>query len=130
MLVLHISIRTRAFWCCLLVQVKPGHSGARSFSSAPAKKLATRRSSGSSSFRNTLVQLGQEVCKSPEQFKAWSQNLGHEKTLTTFLNYGEVACQRQGEIMRDLSEPQQPAQWDAELIAEAVFKKLRDSHSE
>jgi hypothetical protein len=24
------------------------------------------------SFRNTLVQLGQEVCKTPEQFKAWS----------------------------------------------------------
>ena len=30
------------------------------------------------SFRTTLVQLGEEVCKSPEQFKAWSQNLGHE----------------------------------------------------
>ena len=36
------------------------------------------------SFRNTLVQLGQEICKTPEQFKAWSQNLGHEKVLTTF----------------------------------------------
>src|SRR5439155_2192561 len=42
------------------------------------------------SFRNTLVRLGEEVCKSPEEFKAWSQNLGHEKALTTFLNYGEV----------------------------------------
>lgn len=30
------------------------------------------------SFRNTLVQLGQDVCKTPEAFKAWSQNLGHE----------------------------------------------------
>jgi integrase len=48
------------------------------------------------SFRNTLVQFGQEVCRTPEQFKAWSQNLGHEKVLTTFLSYGEVACQRQG----------------------------------
>jgi integrase len=48
------------------------------------------------SFRNTLVQLGQEICRTPEQFKAWSQNLGHEKVLTTFLSYGEVACQRQG----------------------------------
>ncbi|MGA8570842.1 MAG: hypothetical protein ACLP7A_02030 [Desulfobaccales bacterium] len=28
------------------------------------------------SFRNTLVQLGQDLCKTPEQFKAWSQNLG------------------------------------------------------
>jgi len=76
------------------------------------------------SFRNTLVQLGQEVCKTPEQFKAWSQNLGHEKVLTTFLSYGEVACQRQGEIMQDLASPQETMQTAANEIAEAVFKKL------
>ena len=52
------------------------------------------------SFRNTLVGLGQSVCQSPEEFKAWSQNLGHEKVLTTFFSYGEVACERQGEIIR------------------------------
>ena len=79
------------------------------------------------SFRNTLVQLGQEICASPEQFKAWSQNLGHEKVLTTFVNYGEVARQRQGEIIRGLATPQQAVQSDANEIAEAVFKKLRDS---
>jgi integrase len=54
------------------------------------------------SFRNTLVRLGQCVCKSPEDFKAWSQNLGHEKVLTTFLNYGEIESHRQGEILRNL----------------------------
>jgi len=78
------------------------------------------------SFRNTLVQLGQEICKTPEQFKAWSQNLGHEKVLTTFLSYGEVACQRQGEIIRKLGKPNRAAPTDAEEIAEAVFKKLRE----
>jgi integrase len=78
------------------------------------------------SFRNTLVHLGQKVCTSPEQFKAWSQNLGHENALTTFLSYGEVACQRQGEIIRDLARPQEP-QSNAEAIAEAVFKKFRDA---
>ena len=36
------------------------------------------------SFRSTLVQVGQTVCKAPEQFKAWSQNLGHEGVLITF----------------------------------------------
>lgn len=77
------------------------------------------------SFRNTLVQLGQEVCKSPEQFKAWSQNLGHEKVLTTFLSYGAVECRRQGEIIRDLAAPQQAVQSGVDEIAEAVFKKLR-----
>jgi integrase len=79
------------------------------------------------SFRNTLVQLGQEICKTPEQFKAWSQNLGHEGVLTTFLSYGEVACQRQGVIIRDLAKPQQAMQPNADEIVEAVFRKLRDS---
>jgi hypothetical protein len=77
------------------------------------------------SFRNTLVQLGQDICKTPEQFKAWSQNLGHEKVLTTFLSYGEVACQRQGEIIRDLAMPQMAVPTGADEIAEAVYKKLR-----
>jgi len=77
------------------------------------------------SFRNTLVQLGQDICKTPEQFKAWSQNLGHEKVLTTFISYGEVACQRQGEIIRDLAMPQRAVPTDADEIAEAVYKKLR-----
>ena len=81
------------------------------------------------SFRNTLVQLGEEVCKTPEQFKAWSQNLGHEKVLTTFLSYGEVTCQRQGEIISDLGKPQRAIriEADADEIAEAVFKKLREN---
>jgi integrase len=79
------------------------------------------------SFRNTLAQLGEEVCRSPEQFKAWSQNLGHEKVLTTFTSYGTVGCQRQGEIMRDLATGQQAVQSDVNEIAEAVFRKFRDS---
>ena len=79
------------------------------------------------SFRNTLVRLGQDVCKSPEEFKAWSQNLGHEQVLTTFLSYGEVACRRQGEIIRGLAAPQQAVQSDVDAFAEAVFRKFRDS---
>jgi site-specific recombinase XerD len=79
------------------------------------------------SFRNALVRLGQEVCKTPEDFKAWSQNLGHEKVLTTFLSYGEVACRRQGEILRSLATPQKSAHSGADAIAEAVLERLRDA---
>jgi integrase len=80
------------------------------------------------SFRNTIVQLGQKVCQTPEQFKAWSQNLGHEKVLRTFLSYGEITCQRQGEIMRGLSmKPQQAMQPDAKEIADVLFKRLLES---
>lgn len=78
------------------------------------------------SLRNTLVQLGERLCTSPEQFKAWSQNLGHEKPLTTFLSYGEVASQRQGEIIRGLAMARESLGSDADGFAE-VFKRLRDS---
>lgn len=54
------------------------------------------------SVRNTLVQLGQQLCKTPEEFKAWSQNLGHSSPLTTFTSYGEVHDYRQCEIIRKM----------------------------
>jgi len=80
------------------------------------------------SFRNTLVRFGEQVCKTPEQFKAWSQNLGHEKVLTTFLSYGEVACQRQGEIIRNLAaKPPSATQTNANEFADAVVKKLTEA---
>ena len=79
------------------------------------------------SFRNTLAQLGEKVCKTPEQFKAWSQNLGHEKVLTTFTSYGEVACHRQGEVIRNLASPHRSVSTDADMIAEALLKKLNSS---
>ena len=55
------------------------------------------------SFRKTLVKLGQESCKSAEHFKAWSQNLGHEQVLTTFMSYGNIEQNRQAEIIKTLS---------------------------
>jgi len=79
------------------------------------------------SFRNTLVQLGEKVCKTPEHFKAWSQNLGHEKVLTTFLSYGEVAYQRQMEIIRELAMPQKNMPTDVSEIVETVLKGLNKS---
>ena len=55
-------------------------------------------------FRKTLVQLGQRICQTPEQFKAWSQNLGHDSPLTTFTSYGKVAPSRQLEIIGALGQ--------------------------
>lgn len=57
------------------------------------------------SFRNTLAALGERLCQSPEEFKAWSQNLGHEGVLTTFLSYGEVQPTRQVELIQKLGLP-------------------------
>lgn len=55
-------------------------------------------------FRDTLVQLGERICTTPEAFKAWSQNLGHEHVLTTFTSYGIVAPHRQAELIRGLGQ--------------------------
>ena len=79
------------------------------------------------SLRKTLTRLGEQVCQSPEDFKAWSQNLGHEQVLTTFLNYGSVACDRQGEIIREMTGSKQPMQSNVDDIAEAVFRRFRAS---
>lgn len=56
------------------------------------------------SFRHALVALGERQCRSPEEFKAWSQNLGHESVLTTFYSYGQVAPSRQAEIIQRLGQ--------------------------
>jgi len=80
------------------------------------------------SFRNTLVRLGESVCQSPEDFKAWSQNLGHEKVLTTFLSYGQVASPRQGAIIRGLAASRDVGQTpDADAIAAAVMRAFHKS---
>jgi integrase len=55
------------------------------------------------SFRKTLALLGGELCQTPEQYKAWSQNLGHEHVLTTFTSYGDVSSGRQAEIIRSMA---------------------------
>ena len=75
------------------------------------------------SLRNMLVQLGQKRCNSPEEFKAWSQNLGHETVMTTFFSYGAVDERRQGEIIKSLSQKSthqnlEPSAWAKALIDE------------
>ena len=76
------------------------------------------------SFRNTLARIGETRCQTPEQFKAWSQNLGHEKVMTTFLSYGEVGQQRQGEIIKELEKPQNAVQPDVSELARAIAYEM------
>jgi integrase/recombinase XerD len=66
------------------------------------------------SFRNTLVRLGENLCRTPEEFKAWSQNLGHESVLTSFYSYGDVPDYKQAELLRKLSKPAESTSPDVE----------------
>jgi integrase len=72
------------------------------------------------SFRNTLTQLAYELRLGPEEFKVWSQNLGHESVLTTFSSYGEVSAYRQAEIMRELAGPKRPGNNNYEIAQRLV----------
>jgi integrase len=77
------------------------------------------------SFRRTLVTFGEAICHTPEEFKAWSQNLGHEGVLTTLYSYGEVACQRQGEIIRSVHIGSGDAELRIDELADALALRLR-----
>ena len=79
------------------------------------------------SFRNTLVRLGETRCKTAEEFKAWSQNLGHDKVLTTFLSYGQVQTSRQGEILRGLGTAVPENTHHVDAIADALFRRFADA---
>ena len=54
------------------------------------------------SMRHMLARHGQQICQTPEQYKAWSQNLGHDHVLTTFTSYGTVPSHRQAELIRGM----------------------------
>ena len=79
------------------------------------------------SFRNTLALLGQTACRTPEQYKAWSQNLGHDSVLTTFTSYGQIPHARQAEIIDQLrNDRREPDDAGAEQVAEALLRKMME----
>jgi hypothetical protein len=80
------------------------------------------------SFRNTLVRLGEQQCQTPEEFKAWSQNLGHEGVLTTLYSYGEVQDYRQAELLKKLREPRPEVAPEKQAEFETMFKKMMGKH--
>ena len=82
------------------------------------------------SLRKTLARLGERLCMDPEQFKTWSQNLGHEDVLTTFANYGTVSVDRQSEIMeilRSMLQPSQPTETQEQMLREFLDWQRRRS---
>lgn len=76
--------------------------------------------------RKSLVALAFRLKLPPEEMRAWSMNLGHERMLTTFLNYGEVPPERRAEIMRNLARAQEPDRESDDIAREfAAFLRQR-----
>jgi len=68
------------------------------------------------SVRSTLTRLGERVRRTPEEFKAWSQNLGHMDVLTTFSSYGAVTPERQAQLMHQIDGHKEAANDDAAVL--------------
>lgn len=77
------------------------------------------------SFRDTLSVLGQKMCASPEEMKAWSQSLGHSQVMTTLFNYGEVQESRQSEIFEELRKPRASKEQDVSELAKALAREMK-----
>ena len=59
---------------------------------------------GPHSFRHMLVRLGERKCRNLEEFKAWSENIGHEDMLTSLRSYGQVPEQRRRALILGLTD--------------------------
>lgn len=77
------------------------------------------------SFRRMLALLGQQICRTPEQLKAWSQNLGHNDMMTTSLHYGTLTTTRISEVMLSagLSSDEEREAFEAFKLMWAMLKK-------
>jgi integrase len=71
-------------------------------------------------FRKTLARFGQQTCRTPGEYKAFSQNIGHEDVLTTFTSYGAVPLDQQASIIRSLGSRNAEAADSTELANEII----------
>lgn len=56
------------------------------------------------SARHTLAALGDKICRTPEQRKAWSLNLGHSSEAVTWAHYGRVDDARKAAIFAEFGQ--------------------------
>lgn len=69
-------------------------------------------------FRDALTTLGERICRTPEELKAWSQNVGHNHVMTTLMNYGTVPAAKQAELIRGMAGRQDADNDEAALAAD------------
>jgi len=75
--------------------------------------------------RHALIRHATTLDLTPEELKAWSQNLGHTDVLTTLLSYGQVPSHRQGELIHAASAARtKGAAIDDRALLEALAARL------
>lgn len=55
------------------------------------------------SFRKTLWRLAEQICRTPEELRLWSLNLGHEHVITSVISYSPMSDSQRREGMRRLA---------------------------
>lgn len=78
------------------------------------------------SIRNALARLGEELCTTGKEWRAWSQNFGHASPAVTFNAYGQIGRHEQGDILRMLRGGRPgPATPDTAAIAAEVVRQMK-----
>lgn len=75
------------------------------------------------SFRHMIVSQMYARGLSVAEFKAWSQNLGHEGAMTTLTSYGRISLEEQGKLVRGAKKPDQEADLIAQIRLLVAVKK-------
>ena len=81
------------------------------------------------SARHFIKALGDRACSSPEERKAWSQNMGHENEAITEMHYAKMTTESRMQILADVGchhSMSQTAEWDSdkELMLQYLFGEL------
>ena len=72
--------------------------------------------------RDTVVEYAYLTCRTPEELKTFSQNLGHESVVTTLSSYGQIPLSRQRELIRNAGKSK-----DLDAKLELLLEKLESS---
>jgi hypothetical protein len=89
------------------IAILSNHGRRIDLSEKPSKKSAP--SGGLEYFsphsaKHFLTLLGDKICRTTEEGKAWSLNFGHKRQQTTEIHYGKITNQRRGEIFGGLKK--------------------------
>jgi site-specific recombinase XerD len=74
--------------------------------------------------RNTVAVEGARRCANGEQFKAWSQNMAHDETTTTWRSYCALPDNRQAELIGQLSGNAPELTPESERLVEELMKRI------
>ena len=75
------------------------------------------------SFRHLTARIATNNCKTAEELKAVSENIGHKNVATTMMSYGAIPGEEINQIIRRMNfDPKQKA--DKKLLREQLNKLL------